>query len=219
MRIRERTRTVVRMSIDLGEMYKASRLRITDLATDDVAHLPVPATPLWNVHDVVAHVTGVVIDAMSGNTEGVATDPWTAAQVERSRDRTVSEMIDEWSVNAPMIEGFLSSPAGESALRAVLDIHTHEADLLQALGKPVVLPDEFLNWGAASLMDGFRAAVAEQVLPPVHVQASSFEVFRGRLGRRTVGEVCGYAWSADPVPYLDAWFVFGRAERSLAETS
>ncbi len=206
------------MSIDLGEMYKASRLRVTDLASDDVAHVPVPATPLWNVHDVVAHITGVVTDAMSGNTEAAATDPWTAAQVERGRGRTITEMIDEWSANAPMIEGFLSSPEGDSAFRAVLDIHTHEADLLQALGKPVVLPDEFLNWGATVLMDGFRAAVAEQGLPSVHVQASSFEVFRGRLGRRSVDEVCGYAWSADPAPYLDAWFVFGTAQRSLGET-
>lgn len=207
------------MSIDLGEMYKSSRLRITDMATDDVAHLPVPATPLWNVHDLIAHVTGVVTDALAGNTEGAASDPWTAAQVERARDRTVSEMIDEWTVKAPMIEGFLSSPAGEAVSRAVLDIHTHEADLLQALGRPVTLPDEFLNWVAPSLLDDFQAAVTEQGLPPVQVQASPFEVCRGRLGRRTVDEVCGYTWSADPGPYLDAWFIFGTAQRSLGEVS
>jgi hypothetical protein len=207
------------MSIDLGEMYKASRLRITDLATDDVAHLPVPATPLWNVHDLIAHVTGVVTDALSGNIEGAATDPWTAAQVERARDRTVSEMIDEWSVNGPMIEGFLSSPAGEAVSRAVVDIHTHEADLLQALGKPVVLPDQFLNWVAPVLLEDFQSQVAEQGLPPVQVQAAAFEVCRGRLGRRTVDEVRSYSWSADPAPYLDAWFIFGTAQQSLGEVS
>ena len=32
-------------------------------------------------------------------------------------------------------------------------------------------------------------------------------------------EVCGYSWSADPTPYLDAWFVFGTAQRSLGEMS
>jgi hypothetical protein len=200
-------------------MYQAARMRITELATDDVGHLPVPATPLWNVHDVIAHVTGVVADALAGNTEGAGSDPWTEAQVQRARDRTISDMLAEWSTNAPTIEALLSSPAGTAVARAVVDVHTHEADLLQALGKPVTLPAEFLNWAGPSLMDGFHAAVAERELAPVQVQASPFEVCRGRLGRRTIDEVCSYAWSTDPAPYLDTWFIFGTAQRSLGEVS
>jgi hypothetical protein len=49
------------------------------------------------------------------------------------------------------------------------------------------------------------------------VEVSDLELFRARLGRRTVDEVCAYGWSADPAPYLDHWFVFGVAERSLGE--
>jgi hypothetical protein len=51
------------------------------------------------------------------------------------------------------------------------------------------------------------------------VQAPPFEVCRGRLGRRTIDEVCSYSWSADPAPYLDAWFIFGTAQQSLGEVS
>jgi uncharacterized protein (TIGR03083 family) len=205
------------MSIDLGEMYRASRGRITEMVSDDVAEVAVQATPQWTVHDLIAHVTGVVTDALAGNTDGAATDPWTAAQVERCRDRTVSDMIDEWTTTAPMIEAFLSSPAGESAARAVLDVHCHEADLLHALGRPVQLPDEFLSWVTPFLLADFDSEVAEQGLPPVAVDAPQFEIFRGRLGRRTADEVRSYGWSADPNPYLDSWFVFGRADRSLGE--
>lgn len=207
------------MSIDLGEMYRGSRVRVSELVSDDVADLPVPATPQWNVHDLIAHVTGVVVDALAGNTAEAATDAWTAAQVERNRGRSVAEMIDEWTETAPMIEAFLSTPAGESAFRAVLDIHCHEADLLNALGRPVAVSNEFLAWVAPMLLDDFITAATAQGLPPVVVDAPPIEIFRGRLGRRTADEVCGYSWSLEPQPYLDAWFIFGRAEHSLSESA
>jgi uncharacterized protein (TIGR03083 family) len=207
------------MSIDLGEMYRSARVRVSELATDSVASVAVPSTPQWDVHDLVAHVSGVVTDVMAGNVEGAATDPWTAAQVERARGRTVSEMIDEWSQVAPMFEGFLSSPAGAPAARAMLDLHCHEADLLHALGRAPALPEEFMAWVTPLLLNDFADEVAAQGLPAIELEASPFEIFRGRLGRRTVDEVCSYRWSADPRPYLHTWFVFGRAEHSLGETS
>lgn len=200
-------------------MYRAARVRIGALVSDEIGAVPVPATPLWTVHDVVAHLAGVTEDVRTGNMEGVTTDPWTAAQVERGRSKTVAQLLAMWDEYAFLIEGFLSSPDGASAFRAVLDIHTHEADLLNALDRPIDLPDEFLTWMTPLLRDGFAEQVAAAGLPAVGVDASDLQWFRGRLGRRTADEVCGYGWSADPAPYLDHWFVFGRAERSLGETS
>ena len=200
-------------------MYRTARLRITDLVSDEVGDRRVPATPLWDVHDVVAHLAGVTEDVRTGNMAGVTTDPWTAAQVERGRSKTIAELLAMWDELAPLVEGFLSSPDGHSAYRAVLDIHTHEADLLNALGRPIDLPSEFLDWMTPLLEADFADSVAGAGLPAVTVAASDLQWFRGRLGRRTVGEVSGYGWSADPAPYLDHWFVFGRAVQSLGETS
>ncbi len=207
------------MDTDLGEMYRAARVRIGALVSDEIGSVPVPATPLWTVHDVVAHLAGVTEDVRTGNMEGVTTDPWTAAQVERGRSKTVAQLLAMWDEYAFLIEGFLSSPDGASAFRAVLDIHTHEADLLNALGRPIDLPDEFLAWMTPLLQSDFAEQVAAAGSAPITVGASDLQWFRGRLGRRTADEVCGYGWSADPAPYLDHWFVFGRAERSLGETS
>jgi uncharacterized protein (TIGR03083 family) len=207
------------VEIDLGAMYRAARLRISSLVDDTEGRRPVPATPLWDVHDVVAHLAGVTEDVRTGNMEGVTTDPWTAAQVERGRSKSVAELLAMWDEYAHLVEGFLSSPEGPSAFRAVLDIHTHEADLLNALGRPVDLPGEFLDWMTPLLQADFDEAVAGAGLPPVTVGASDLQWFRGRLGRRTMAEVSGYGWSADPAPYLDHWFVFGRAEQTLGETS
>ena len=60
-------------------------------------------------------------------------------------------------------------------------------------------------------------AVAVAGLESIQVDIPAVELFRSRLGRRTVAEVMAYSWSADPTPYLDAWFLFGRAEQSLGE--
>ncbi len=166
---------------------------------------------------MLAHLSGIVDDVRDGNMEGATTDPWTAAQVERGRSRSVAELVERWADGASLIEGFLSSPDGITAYRAVLDVHTHEADLLNALGKPVRLPEEFLDWMDPMMTMRFAERVAEAGLPPVTVNASAMERFRSQLGRRTAAEVVAYDWSGDPKPYLDSWFVFGRAEYSLKE--
>lgn len=207
------------MTMDLGESYKAARERISRLvAADDVdATLPVAATPGWTVHGVIAHVSGIAADASTGNMEGAPGEAWTAAQVARGAGRTLAELIAAWDESGPMLEGFLSSPAGEAASAAVMDVHTHEADLRLALGLAVAVPTEFLAWAGPSLRNGFAEAAAEAGLPAVEVTASDYEWFRARLGRRTAGEVCEYEWSADPKPYLDSFFIFGRADTSLGE--
>jgi uncharacterized protein (TIGR03083 family) len=205
------------MTIDLGTSYRAARLRISDLVSEAVADRSVAATPEWNVHDVIAHLAGVVEDVVSGNLEGVATDPWTAAQVERGRDKTVTQLLTDWDVGASVIEGFLSSPAGETAGAAVFDIHTHETDLRTALGLPPELPEQFLNWVGPSMRDSFDAAVAEAGLPSATITATDFEMFRGRLGRRTRAEVSAWDWSGEPTPYLDTFFIFGPTEHSIGE--
>jgi uncharacterized protein (TIGR03083 family) len=205
------------MTIDLGAAYRSARERITTLVAEADPAVVVPATPEWNVHDVVAHLAGIVEDVRTGNMQGVTTDPWTAAQVERGRSKSVAQLLAEWTEGAPMIEGFLSSPAGASAARAVYDVHTHEADLCHALGVPATLPADVVEWSAAGLLADFHAAAEAAGLPAVTVDVSPFEALRGRLGRRTEAEVCAYGWSADPQPYLDSWFVFGRRTEPLGE--
>ncbi len=205
------------MTLDLGAAYREARLRIAALVSDEVCELPVAATPAWNLHDVVAHVTGVADDATAGNMEGAPGEAWTAAQVVRGAGRSVAEMVAGWHEKGPFVEMFLSSPEGASRSAAVFDIHTHECDLLTSLGRPISVPADVLAWIGESFREGFASQVREAGLPEVSVEVSDLELFRSRLGRRTVEEVRAYGWSADPAPYLDHWFVFGVAERSLGE--
>ena len=47
---------------DLGALYREARECITALVSEDVDASDVPATPEWTVHDVVAHLSGIVED-------------------------------------------------------------------------------------------------------------------------------------------------------------
>lgn len=205
------------MAIDLGQHYRDARLRFMALVNDDNGTTPVPATPLWDIHDVLAHVAGAMEDVKNGNMDGVTTDPWTAAQVERGKTKTVTQLLAQWEEDAPPTEAFLSTPDGATAYLAVVDLHTHLADISTALGVPVSIPDELLSWICPKLLESFQDKVAKDGLPPVEVSAPNIEIFRGRLGRRTEDEVRAYDWSADPTPYLDSWFIFGRAQASIGE--
>lgn len=209
------------MTIDLGVAYGAARSRVSALvsAASVPSDLVVPATPDWTVHDVVAHLSGIAVDGTTGNMEGAPGDAWTAAQVARNAHRSIAEMIEEWGETGPFMEAFLSSPAGQQASAAVMDIHTHEADLRHALGLPIEVPEDFLSWAGDVMRDGFQSQLAESGLAPVQLEASDFEWFRGRLGRRTAAEVVALGIPEPHEPYLDAFFIFGRAQVSLGEPS
>jgi uncharacterized protein (TIGR03083 family) len=203
------------MDIDLGTAYRAARLRVADLVSDSVADRQVPATPAWNMHDVVAHLAGVMNDVVAGNMQGAATEPWTAAQVERGRGKPIAKVIDEWAGAAPGFETFLSSPGGSKAGSAVVDVHAHETDLRSALGLDSALPDDVVAWAAERLREGFDGQVVAAGLDPVTIDASDFELFRARLGRRTREQVSAFGWSADPAPYLDTFFLFGPTDHPV----
>lgn len=206
------------MSIDLGALYRSARHRISALvsAPGIDPNLVVPATPEWTVHDVVAHLTGVAADGTSGNMAGAPGEAWTAAQVARGEGRSIEEMLAEWEHTGALIEMYLSSPDGQSAAAAVIDVHTHEADLCNALRVQCAHPSDFLEWAGDTLRTGFQDQLAEKGLAPVELIATDADWFRGRLGRRTLDEVLAFGLP-DETEYVDAFFVFGHAEKSLGE--
>src|SRR5437867_3029300 len=101
--------------------YSGCRQRINELVKDldrGGAAIRVPACPDWSVHDVVAHLSGGVADALAGRLSGAASDTWTAAQVEVRRGLPLTEVLDEWNANAPKVEPLMDG-AGELGRQAV----------------------------------------------------------------------------------------------------
>jgi uncharacterized protein (TIGR03083 family) len=127
------------MSADLTALYAAVRGRVSDLLRevgDEGAATPVPLCPGWSVHDVVSHLVGACADVLDGNLEGVATDAWTAAQVDKRRDATVADLVAEWDEKGGQVGAMLPAFPGRAGSQVLVDASTHEADIRHALGRP-----------------------------------------------------------------------------------
>src|SRR5436305_4505296 len=97
----------------LEALYLDTRDRVIALLADagpEAATVSVPACPAWTVKDVVAHLTGLCADVLSGNIAGAATDEWTGAQVDARRQVPLADVVAEWDDLAPkfaaMIDDF-----------------------------------------------------------------------------------------------------------------
>lgn len=102
-----------------------------------VAELTVPACPAWTVHQTVAHLAGVAEDVVSANLEGVASESWTQAQVDRLGQNSTDALLDLWGESIDPLAAQLTHVAPELAAgQLVFDALTHEHDIRGALREP-----------------------------------------------------------------------------------
>ena len=220
--------------MDTAALYAGTRGRITELVrslSPDKLDATVPAAPQWRVRDVVAHLSGVIADILAGNLAGVASDPWTAAQVEARRDKSVDEILDEWSANAPQVEAMVND-FGSAGVQMVADAVTHEHDIRGAVGqageRDSDAVDAALQWMVNGLGEritvGLRLEAGDQewVVGPGEPAASvvapdEFELMRALIGRRSMGQVTAWKWEGDPSPYLDTFGPWGLSADPLVE--
>jgi len=191
---------------------------------------PVPCTPLWTVRDVLSHVAGITDDITNGRTEGAASDPWTAAQVERWRDADPDMLIDQWNGQIGAIADLLER-VGEH--RPPLDCWTHEQDIRHALGRQQAMPQPVLDtmvsrFAGVSAGPSVTITFADnsQVTLPGEGEPISlggitqYEFVRSRFGRRSREQVAGYDWSQPPSDeILSNWFAFGPSDLPIVEAA
>ena len=207
----------------VAELYEEGRNRVSELASKGPDDVGVPTCPDWTVHDVVAHVVGVCADVMAGNIEGVATDPWTAAQVEARRSHTIAELLAEWDDVGPPVAQ-MADQFGAAGHQLLFDLTSHEHDIRTALGRPgardhesVADAIEFVVAGLiGTTIDERGLAPLELVTdlgtfvagsgaqPRVRLEAPAFEVMRALSGRRSAPQMAAYDWGVDPQRYIPA---------------
>jgi len=190
----------------------------------------VPCTPLWTVRDVLSHVAGVTDDIANGRTEGAASDPWTAAQVERWRATDPAELMAHWNGQIGAIADLLER-VGE--LRPALDCWTHEQDIRHALGREVAMPSPILDTMVTrfatlpigppltiTFADAAQVEIAGEGEPIALDGITQYEFVRSRFGRRARDQVAGYDWSA-PVTddMMNSWFAFGPSDVPIVEAA
>jgi Mycothiol maleylpyruvate isomerase N-terminal domain len=194
--------------------------------------MPVPCTPGWTARDVMSHVAGIPDDGFAGRTDGAATAPWTASQVERNAEFSVDELLARWESQYAL---FGQAIEGMGEGRPPIDCHTHEHDVRHAIGRPGnresliieeigVLLDGLAEWpveivvtfdDGATVIAG-RSGNANRI----GLMATKFEVFRSRLGRRTIDQVRHLAWTGDAAEIeslIASWFIFGPSDIPIVE--
>jgi len=214
--------------------YAALRERVTAVvgaAPEATVEGPCPATPEWTVHDVLAHMVGVTSDVLAGRLDGIASDAWTAAQVDARRGVGAATMLGEWAANADGFDAAMRAAPDAAVGQALFDAATHELDIRHALGAPGGRDSEALAIGWEWLVSARTAAPALEVVtedgarvvgagdPVASVRASRFELFRATCGRRTRAEVEAYDWSpgARPDLLLASTDLFAYRDESLGE--
>lgn len=210
---------------EVAAVYNAAADRIAQIASSlDDAQLatPVPATPMWTVIELLSHVVGGPADVCAGNLDGVASDPWTQAQVEARRGRSVGELLEEWSGLREQIDGVCRSGMAPAL---AFDVATHEQDLRGALGLERIPDVGSIDLVASGLAAGAVGRSCKAQLPALQIRdedgwsvgepggvtltASKFELFRLLMGRRSAGQATAMSWSGDPAPYLGLLCPFG----------
>jgi len=229
-------------TIDVGAIYAAGQRRIAELARnvgEDDARIVVPCCPRWTVHDLVAHLSGVVADAIVGTMAGAPGDAWTEAQVTPRRAWPLKDVLDEWDRNVGAFAAQLTAAADQAPTSVIMDITTHEQDLRGALGLSRMTDRVVIDWGTPRLVKGLGRRLDAAGLPAITVgldgeeltagsaavagsalrlDVSAFELFRAGLGRRSMAQLAALGWSGgDPTAVLDHLSVFPPAAYDIIE--
>jgi len=215
---------------DIARHYQSAHERLAAFArglSADDADIPVPGTPGWSVHDVLAHLAAIPTDALAGRIDGIPSDGQTATQVAERKDRDIAELLAEWAPNVPtMCDG---ARADLVPPNLAVDALTHEQDIRGALGQPPALTADELRFCTNLYAFGCGRGLKHAGIPPLaieatdtdfafvagigepeaRVRATEFELFRALSGRRSRAQVAAYDWDGDPAPYLDRFSVFG----------
>jgi uncharacterized protein (TIGR03083 family) len=185
--------------LDLARAYEETHDRLAALVRElnpEALATPVPATPAWSVRDVVAHLTGVAADCVSGDGWEVygavvqrsvlaALDARTATQVEDRRTVPIDEVLDEWATQTALLLPVLSGeqPPAVAAPFAdrmvVTDVATHAQDVRGALGRPG--DRDSLGVGAAfsSYAGGLHLRLSSSGIPALRLRYGDKERVAG----------------------------------------
>jgi hypothetical protein len=202
--------------VDHAAVYRGVRLRIVALVGDlpsETLDRVAPATPEWRVRDIVAHLAGSTADIVSGNLADVASDAWTADQVDARRNVPIEDVLEEWTRCSAIVEPKIYE--FEPMMRAMLltDAVTHEHDLRGAVGDSGERDSDAIGYafrglsgaigaqrgdtGALRILHEAGETVTGAGEPTAVVRASRFEIVRAGVGRRSYDQIAAWDWDGD----------------------
>ena len=197
--------------LDLADAYAETQANLADLVRELPAErlaTVVPASPDWDVKDVVAHVTGIAGDTVGGtippelNPVEALTDPvqaerreaLTAEQVSSRRGRSIEEILDEWAGHLeqllPMMRGETPFPRQFPFADAIVltDLAVHAQDVRSALDAPGDRDSAGVGIALASFAAALGLRLALNGVPPLRIRYGQKERVAGQGEARATWE-------------------------------
>lgn len=190
---------------DVVSAYIGVRSRVVALLRElpeGEATSVVPSCPDWNVAELVSHVVGVVDDILENRMEGVTTDPWTQAQVDRLRGLSLVQLADHYEAGGARFDPILPFVPSPVNSQLVMDAVTHEHDLREAVGRPGAQDSKAVKVAVGWLLnmaDGSEPGLAAQLLA---TGVSEYDLLRSLSGRRTAAQIAAVGLPAERIVAL-----------------
>lgn len=194
-----------------------------------------PGCPEWRVRDVLAHVAGSAAELAGGRFPTGGVEEWIADQVKSRSDKSIDDLVAEWTDAAPGFESLLTTMPGIMSGALTGDAVTHEQDIRAAIGKPGARDGAALGLvldyyaeqlgtrisgaghGALRIRRGSGEVVVGEGDPAATVTTDDFELLRALTGRRTNDQIAAYEWEGDASPYLEIFSNYGMPEAPITE--
>lgn len=180
--------TFLRPDAEVVGSYLELRRRVIGLLRsrpDSDSSCVVPLCPAWTVSALVSHMVGVNEDILANRMDGVTTDAWTQAQVDRHTGQSLASLADGWESIAADFDAVLPHIPAPVNSQLVMDAVTHELDLRHALGSTDARDTDAVHVALGWLLDmaetkqsGLGHALSESGIEP-------FQLLRSLTGRRS----------------------------------
>ena len=172
---------------DWPALYRANVEALAGLAGDlsnEQLSTRVPATPDWDVHDLLSHMAGGAADLVHDRMDGAPSSEWTASHVTQRSARSAAELAQELRDNANDV----AAKVAETERPVIVwDLVVHHADLHEALGLGA-MPEEL--W--APVLEAAAAMRLGEESGQVRSATSGYELFRALFSRRSRGQLAGW---------------------------
>ncbi len=186
---------------DWAELYRANVDAVTSLAeglSDDQLAVRVPATPEWNVRELLAHLAGSPATRSADGWTARRVPEWTARHVGERSERRHRELVAEIRAS---VDGVVASIEGNDRPALVWNVAVHHADLHEALGKGA--PPEHMWQPVAEAM---KPSLGENAAAFAGV--SDYELFRALFSRRSRSQIAAWGTGVDQET-IDGIGIFG----------
>jgi len=210
--------TVARVP-ELSVGYHVTRRRVAELvnALDDAdLERTVPACPAWDVHDLLAHMSGIPDELAAGRYPTGDTQVWLDGIIDDRKDVAVDDLLARWEATEGRIDTLIDGGAGQM----LADVVSHEHDLRAAVGRPgargvaevravVQIELELLKpameeagLGALVVDSGEVQWASHFAKPACTLRVDPWEAIRLLQSRRTADELRATPCTGDLEPYI-----------------